>query len=144
HDETVTIKKHKGVAISFNEQTLASTVRRLFDESAEAAAYALGKALVDDLYSKITDANFTHNRVVATASFTRSTVVDINTDLDLLGVPMGSNMRTLLLYPTVFGQLQKDTSIVSLGFTQQAQLITAVPLDERSNYMINVGGFNVI
>ena len=43
-DVPVTINKHKGVPVAFNEQIMASTVRRLFDEQAPAQAYALAKA----------------------------------------------------------------------------------------------------
>ena len=42
-DVPITIDKHQGVPIAFNEQIMASTVRRLFDEQAPAQAYALAK-----------------------------------------------------------------------------------------------------
>jgi hypothetical protein len=65
----VTINNHEGVQISFNENILASTVRALFTEFAPAASYALGKRLMDEVYAKITAANFPNNRVITTASF---------------------------------------------------------------------------
>src|SRR5262249_22239718 len=60
-DVPVTLNNHKGIPITFGENLLASTMRQLFGEFAEASSYQLGKALVDDLYSRLTDANFTNN-----------------------------------------------------------------------------------
>ena len=65
-DVPVTINKHKGVPITFNANTLASTVRQLFVEFGPASSYALGKVMVDDLYANVTDTNFTNNSIVAT------------------------------------------------------------------------------
>jgi hypothetical protein len=121
-DVPVTIDKHEGVNITFNENILASTVRRLFDEFAPASAYALAKSMVDDLYSNITDANFPNNTVSATSTFDRGDVIDIGVALDLQGVPLAT--RTLLLYPTVFGKLKQDTAVVNLGAYQRAELFT--------------------
>src|SRR5258708_32838173 len=104
-DVPITIDKHQGVPIAFNEQIMASTVRRLFDEQAPAQAYALAKAMVDDLYSNITDANFTNNTVIATASFTRAILISVGTALRLRGVPLALGNPTMLLYPTVFEKL---------------------------------------
>ena len=122
-DVPVTINQHKGVSISFGANLLASTLRRLFDEFAPAAAYALAKDMVDALYANITDANFTNNTVKATASFDRSTVIDIATAMNLRGVPMGADNRTLLLYSTLFGALAKDSAIVTLAAYQRPGII---------------------
>jgi hypothetical protein len=115
----------------------------LFDEFAPASAYALGLDLMNDLYSNITDANFTHNKVIATASFTRGTVVDIGVDLDLLGVPSGLGMRTMLLYPTVFGKLEQDTALIQLAAFQKPALITN-PAPDGVSLTIPVESFQVV
>lgn len=142
NDVPVVLDAHRGVQIGINENVLASTVRRLFDELAPAQAYALGKDMVDALYTRITDANFTHNRVSTLANFDRADVVDIATDLNLLGVPIGPNMRTLLLYSTYFGQLQKDTAIVQLAAFQRPEIITGQQQNGAA-LAINVSSFNV-
>jgi len=140
-DVPVTINKNKGVQIEFNEQLLASTARRLFDEFAAAQAYALAKQMVDDIYSNITDANFTNNSVVATASFTRGSLVDMGTQLSLKGVPLYPGSRFALLYSTVYGKLQQDTTLMNLAAYQEAGLIKGPTSGPQ--YPITIAGFNV-
>src|SRR5438105_7620001 len=143
-DVPVTIDQHKGVPITFNQNILASTARRLFDEFAPAAAYALGKVLVDALYARITDANFTNNTVSTDANFTRTTVVSMGTQLTLRGNPYGAGMRTLLLYPTVFQNLVVDSTLVTFAAYQKPEIITG-PLKEGSmELVIPVDTFGVI
>ena len=142
-DVPVTIDNHKGVPITFNANILASTVRRLFDEFAPAQAYALAKDMIDDLYSNITDANFTNNVVVTTANFNRASVIDVGVAQDLLGVPSGLGMRTLLLYPTVFGNLEKDTVFVSPLLYQKPELVTA-PAPGGVSLIIPVEQYSVV
>jgi anti-sigma28 factor (negative regulator of flagellin synthesis) len=141
-DVPVTINKHKGVNITFNEQILASTVRRLFDEFAPAAAYALSKQMVDDLYANITDANFTNNSVTATSAFARTSVIDIGTQLTLRGVPLALGQRTLLLYPTVFSKLVADTALITFAAYQKPELITAP--QNGASLVIPVDTFQVV
>jgi hypothetical protein len=142
-DVPVVLNNHKGVQITFNEQILASTVRKLFEEFAPAQSYALGKSLVDGLYGNITDANFTNNQVSAIGVFNRNAVIDLATNLTLRGVPNLPGSRTLLLYSTFFGQLEKDSAIVSLATFQRPELITGQTQD-GANYAINVEGFKVV
>ncbi len=142
-DIPVTMDQHWGVQITFNENILASTVRRLFDEQAPAQAYALAKKMVDDLYVNITDANFPNNRVVATNAFTRASVVDVGTDLDLLGVPAAMGNRTMLLWPTVFGKLVQDTALVTFAAFQKPELVTS-PAGGGISLVIPVSDFQVV
>jgi len=123
-DVPVVINNHKGIPITFNEQLLASTMRRLFNEFAEASAYALAKAMVDALYANLTDANFTNNSVVASASFVRNSVVDIGVALTQRGVPLGLGNRTMLLWPVAFGNLVKDSALVTFASYQQPRIVT--------------------
>jgi hypothetical protein len=141
-DVPVTINKHKGVNLTFNEQIMASTVRRLFDEFAPAAAYALSKQMVDDLYANITDANFTNNSVTATSAFARTSVIDIGTQLTLRGVPLALGQRTLLLYPTVFSKLVADTALITFAAYQKPELITAP--QNGASLVIPVDTFQVV
>ena len=142
-DVPITIDKHQAVPIAFNEQIMASTVRRLFDEQAPAQAYAMAKAMVDDLYSNITDANFTNNTVIATASFTRAIVNAVSTALTLRGVPLMLGNRTMLLYPTVFQKLMDDTVLMQLAAFQKPQLITD-PTSGGVSLVLPVSNFQVV
>lgn len=141
NDVPITIDKHRGVPITFNEQIMASTARRLFDEQAPAQAYALAKDMVDDLYSNITDANFPNNTVVATLSFNRSSVIDIGVALDLQGVPPIT--RTMILYPTVFGNLEKDSTFVSPLLYTKPELVTN-PAPDGVKLVMDVESFQVV
>jgi hypothetical protein len=141
-DVPVTINQHRGVNITFNEQILASTVRRLFDEFAPAAAYALSKDMVDNLYANITDANFTNNTVQATSGFVRTSVIAIGTQLTIRGVPLALGQRTLLLYPTVFSALVGDTALITFAAYQKPELITAP--QSGAGLVIPVDTFQVV
>jgi hypothetical protein len=141
HDVPITINKHKGVPITFNQNILASTVRRLFDEFAPASSYALAKAMVDDVYTNITDANFTNNTVQATNSFARSNVIDMGTALTLRGVPQGDMNRTLMLYPTAFAKLAQDQNLVSFAAFQRPDLFERGSQDTA--FAFPVHGFSV-
>lgn len=142
-DVPITINNHKGVPITFNENLLASTMRRLFDEFAEASAYALGKALVDDLYARLTDANFTNNTVSASTAFNRSTVVDIGVALSTRGVPLGLGNRTMLLWPAAFGNLEKDASMVQFATNVPRPELITDGVTPASAFAINVEAFNI-
>jgi hypothetical protein len=143
NDVPITIDKHQGVPVAFNEQIMASTVRRLFDEQAPAQAYALAKAMVDDLYSNITDANFTNNTVVTTANFTRAILIGVGTQLTLRGVPLALGNRTVLLYPTVFEKLETDATLMSLAAFQRPQLITD-PTNGGTSLVLPVSNFQAV
>ena len=142
-DVSIVINNHKGVPITFNENLLASTMRRLFDEFAEASSYALGKALVDAIYANLTDANFTNNTVQTSATFARSTVVDIGVALSLRGVPLGVGNRTMLLWPAAFGSLEKDASMVQFATNVPRPEIMTDGVTPASAFAINVEAFNI-
>ncbi len=144
-DVPIVIDHHEGVPITFNEETLASTVRRLFDEQAPAQAYALAKSMVDALYANITDANFAGgNNIVSTlGAFARSTVIDAGIALDLAGVPSGLGMRTMLLWPTFFGALEKDQAIITLAAFNKPEIITN-PTGAGVSLVLPVESFNVV
>src|SRR5215831_13253229 len=142
-DVSIVINNHKGVPITFNENLLASTMRRLFDEFAEASAYALGKDLVDNLYTRLTDANFTNNTVSTSAAFNRAAVVDIGVALSLRGVPLGLQNRTMLLWPAAFGNLEKDASMVQFATNVPRPNIITDGVTPASAFAINVEAFDI-
>lgn len=137
-DAIVTINQHKGVPIRFQENQLAGTMRRLFDEFAPAAAYCLAKDMVDALYALITAGNFTAAAIKADATaFGRSEVIDMGTALTKRGVPMGPANRSLLLNSDYFGALAKDSAIVTLAAFQKPEII-------EQGVLPNVHGFGVV
>lgn len=137
-DVSLTLNKRQGVPLALNTELLSSTARRLFEELAPAQAYALGKSLVDALYALITAGNFTNAPVTAAgANFGRDKVIDMGTALTKRGVPFGSMNRNLLLASDYYGNLAKDSAIVTLAAFQRPEIITAGMLPE-------VHGFGVI
>src|SRR5215471_8000944 len=141
-DVPVVINNHQGIPITFNENMLASTMRRLFEEFAEAQAYALARALVNDLYSRLTDANYTNNTIVVSTSFNRASVVDIGVALTQRGVPLGMGNRTMILWPVAFGNLVKDTTIIQPIAYQNIGIITQ-PTQPDASFMLPVDTFQV-
>src|SRR5262252_2346270 len=142
-DVTIKIDQHKGVPITFNENLLASTMRRLFDEFAEASAYALGKDMVDNLYTRLTDANYTNNTVSASTAFNRATCVDIGVALSTRGVTLGLGNRTMLLWPAAFGNLEKDASMVQFATNVPRPEIVTDGVTPASAFAISVEAFNI-
>ena len=142
-DVPIVINQHKGVPITFGENLLASTMRRLFDEFSEASAYALGKDLVDNLYSRLTDANFTNNTISTSAAFNRAAVVDIGVALSTRGVPLGLGNRTMLLWPAAFGSLEKDASMIQFATNVPRPEIVTDGVTPQSAFAINVEAFNI-
>jgi hypothetical protein len=141
-DVPVVINNHKGIPITFNENLLASTMRRLFGEFAEAAAYQLGKALVDSVYANLTDANFTNNTLGASSAFNRSAVIDIGTALTTRGVPLAPGSRTMLLWPAAFGNLEKDTALINMATWQRPELFMQ-GVGPDAALMIPIEGFQI-
>jgi hypothetical protein len=142
-DVSVTINNHKGIPITFNENLLASTMRMLFNEFAEASAYQLGKTLVDALYANLTDANFTNNSVFASTGFNRSAVIDIGVALTTRGVPLGLNNRTLLLWPAAFGNLEKDTAVINFATNVPRTELMTVGINQQSGFAISIESFDI-
>jgi hypothetical protein len=142
-DVSVVINNHKGIPITFNENLLASTMRMLFNEFAEASAYALGKALVDALYANLTDANFTNNTVSTSAAFNRAAAIDIGTALTTRGVPLALGNRTMLLWPAAFGSLEKDTIMAQYATNVPQTNIITDGVTPESAFAINIEGFKI-
>jgi len=142
-DVPVVINNHKGIPITFNENLLASTMRQLFNEFAEASSYQLGKALVDALYANLTDANFTNNTVSASTAFARSTVIDIGVALTNRGVPLAINNRTMILWPAAFGNLEKDAAIVQFATNVPRPEIMTQGITPQSGFAMALEAFGI-
>jgi Chromosome segregation ATPases len=142
-DVPVVLNNHKGVQITFGEQLLASTMRRLFDEQAEAQAYQLAKTLVDALYANLTDANFTNNSVFASTAFNRAAVVDIGVALQLRGVPLGLGNRTMLLWPAAYGNLEKDANFVQFATNVPRPNLITDGITPASSLAVTIEAFDI-
>ncbi len=137
-DASVTLNRHRAVDIIFDANTLASTQRRLFEEMGPAAAYALGKDVVDFLYTKITFANFGGNAgdnapsQVADVNFGRPTFSKAKRLLNLQGAPFTN--RFALAYSTYQEMLEQDPTLVSLAVFQKPEIITDAELPQISRF----------
>jgi hypothetical protein len=136
-DVTITYNQFKGVPIQFLGHEVGGTIRRLFDEVAPAQAWALADNMVDYVLALITAGNFSNSTLAALVDFDRSIVIDMGTEMRGRGVPAGAGNRTLMLNSAYFGQLAKDSAIVSLAANQRADIIT-------DGILPNVHGFRVI
>ena len=135
-DVPIALDQHKGVEITVDQPDIGGTVRRLFDEMAPGQSYAMAKDMVDYVYALITTA-FTNTAVsAAEIDFGRAKVIDMAVAQTLAGVPQGAANRTLLLYPTYYGALAKDTAIVALATQQQPGIITGGMLPDVHGYMV--------
>ena len=120
-DVPVVLDEHVGVPIVFSSQTLASTLRRLFDEQGPAAVYAMVKYYVAKLAALMTPANF-NGYAQATAdgkipdayptyaasqkTFSMDAVDDLEAIFDANEVP--TQNRGLLLNAKYHGALRRD------------------------------------
>ncbi len=135
-DVPIIYNQYKGVQITLDAQSIAGTVRHLFEETAPAQAYALGKSIVDYVYTLITAANFPGVTLAASSTgvavptiaaglgaFGRSTIIDLGGCLDDNANPQKG--RTLILNRIYHSGLKKDTAIVSLATYQKPEIIEA-------------------
>jgi hypothetical protein len=142
------LDEHVGVPIVFDANTLASTIRRLFDEQAPAMAYALAAYFVAKLYAKITAANYNAYAVVngakvpvayatyvkAVGDFARSAAVDLNAIFNPNEVPLHD--RALLLNSAYYGAMGKDPSLVTFWAAQRSpEIITEGELPKMSKFV---------
>lgn len=135
-DVPITLDQHKGVPINFNSNILASTVRRLMDEQAPAASYALTKNMVDHLYSKILIATFTDPAPFAEAEvdFGRRTFGKVGRRFNPDGVPMTD--RFALLNSDYHDALEQDPTITNLAVQQsrREEIITEARMPKIKNF----------
>jgi hypothetical protein len=146
-DVSITLDEHVGVPIVFDGNMLASTVRRLFDEQAPAASYALAKYFVEKIYKLITPANFnayakTNKAFVPTAyptftaglvDFSRGVLAKIAAVLNPNQVPLDN--RFCLLNSAYHEQLACDPSIITFFSGQRApEIVTDLQLPRLAGF----------
>lgn len=128
-DVPITLNKHVGVPIVFGQDILSTTVRRLFDEQAAAANYALALYFVGQIMALITPANFNSYAAVTAADsngivkvpvayatyvkalkdFAFSSLSTIDTILTPNEVPKSN--RSVLLSSPYHGALRNDPTL---------------------------------
>ncbi len=123
-DASITLNRHRAVDIIFDANTLASTQRRLFEEQGPAAAYAIGKDVVDYIYTIITAANFADNApfAVAAINYGRPTFSKAKRILNKQGAPFTN--RFALSNSDYQETLEQDPTLVSLAVFQKPEIIT--------------------
>ena len=146
-DVLITLDEHIGVPIVFDANMLASTVRRLFDEQAPAASYALAKYFVEKIYKLFTPGNYNAyaakngayvpktyaNYPVGLGDFARSTLAKIAAIFNPNQVPIHD--RFVLLTSDYFEQLATDPSLVTFFSGQRApEIITESRLPRLAGF----------
>ena len=112
-DVTVTINKHYGVPINFQNQLLGSTVRNLFSEQLGSQTYALGEQATIDFLTTLFNA--TWNGTVSSAKigqdFTMRGVVQLKNLASLSKMPPIG--RFCVLHSTPHDNLLKDSNLMT-------------------------------
>ena len=112
-DVSVPMTAQKAVQIRFQSNQLSGTTRRLFDEQALPAAYALKKEVMDAVIALVTTA-FTPTGVTkALVDFDRKTVIELRNKMKKAAIPT-FNMFALLS-TDYYDKLAEDESIVSVA-----------------------------
>ena len=125
-DVPVTMNQHVGVPVTFNVNELGGTSRDLFGEQAEGMHYALGKKIVDYLFTLLTEANFANHTDSKLSLFARTSVTAMAKALNARGVAeLG---RFVLLNGDFFEKLGQDATLVQLAAFQKAEYITEYKL----------------
>ena len=147
-DVEIEVDEHVGVPVVFGADTLAKTMRQLFDELSPAMAYALSKYFMQKIYALFTPANYDAYAAVngakvptayatyakGLADFARSAIVDLNLIFNPNEVPLHD--RTVLLNSAYYGQISKDPSLITFWAGQRnPELITEGELPKMSKFV---------
>lgn len=132
-DVAVTINAHKHVTLGFNDQEISGTSRNLVAEQIDAAAYSLGRGLVDAIYALYTPTNYpaaTNETVEALADVDRDTFIECRRALRSRGA-MGPYFG--IVGDTAFANLSKDAEVSSRDYVDQFP-------DYDGGMLRNIGG----
>jgi len=146
-DVNVKLDKHVSVPIVYDANTLASTIRRLFDEQAGAQLYALSKYMVDKIYTLFLAATYNKYATVsakvpsayatfpvALAEMARGRLVELSAAFTMNEVPVPN--RFLLLNCAHYGKLSTDPSLTLFFATQGAsELLTMNRLPKIATFV---------
>lgn len=144
----VTVDEHIGVPIMFDANALASTSRKLFEEMAPAAAYALASYFVAKIYALMIPANFNAYAVIngakvpvaytsyarAAIDFARSAFVDLAGIFSPNEVP--NRDRSVVLNTPYYSAISKDPSLATIWSALQApEIVTEGRLPKLSTFL---------
>jgi hypothetical protein len=147
-DVPVKLDKHVGVPIVFGADTLASTLRRLFDEQGPAAIYAMAKYYVAKVSALFTPANFDFYAAandstvpdafptfpVALKGFNMDAIDDLEAVFDTAEVPTSD--RGILLNAKFHGALRKDPRLgLFFAAMQKPDMITEGKLPKLNGFL---------
>lgn len=107
----LTINKHKHVTYGFNDQERSSTATGLIERFAKNGAYALGSAMMADLFALVTAANFTNSTLVTAANYNRAAVVALSKKLNGRNIP--SIGRFSIVNDGYYETLANDTTVIA-------------------------------
>lgn len=122
-DKQVTINNHIYTNVTINDQERSQSEAELVARFSPVVAHALFKKVVTDLFALVHSGNFTNATEESTAAdIDRDTLVAAQVALDTRNTPtMG---RYAVLSPTAFGELMKDSSIVSRDFRSESPSVS--------------------
>jgi hypothetical protein len=145
-DVPVILDEHIGVQIEFDANTLASTVRRLFEEQAPAASYSLATYFVNKVYALLTPANFNAYAVkgakvpnvyptyaVSLGDFARSALTKVKSAFNTNEVPKKN--RSLLLNSDYHSQLSQDPSLVYFTAVRAPEMVEEGTLPRMAGFL---------
>ncbi len=148
-DVPITLDKYIGVPIVFSQATLGGTLRRLFEEQAPAAIYAIGKYFVNKVSALLTPQNF-NAYAVATADgkvpeayatyasalkdFSMDAIDDLEAIFDANEVPPRG--RAVLLNAKFHGRLRKDPRLgLFFAAIQKPEMVTEGKLPNLNGFV---------
>lgn len=136
-DYSVSVDTHKHVSLSYHEQELSGTGRKLLEEQVMVTGYALADAVIDSALALIVAATYTNTAITETAANTdRDTLVSFRQSLTNAGAPDFG--RNVLMNVSAFGYLTADTKIISQDYNNIGNI------DYQSGVLKNVQGFQNI
>jgi hypothetical protein len=139
-DIDITMNKWKHVTLEFTDAEIAGTNRKLAEEQMAAAAYALGKAMMTDLFALANPTYFTETPVtVSLANTARSTINSARSSLSGRGAGFPRNG---VLNTSAFGYLTNDDKVISNLYVPDQS--AALPTDYEGGVINNLCGFQKI
>lgn len=134
-DKQVTINSHAYCNVTINDQERSASVVDLVDRFTPVIVHALFKKPVTDLLALVHSGNFTNATEETSASdVDRDTLIAAQVALDGRDTPMMN--RYAVLNPTAYGELLKDSTVVSLDYRPDSAAVSG-------RISVPVQGFNV-
>ena len=122
-DKQVTINTHPYCDITIDDQERSQSEVELIKRFSPVVAHALFKSVVTKLFALVHTANFTNDtQETAITDIDRDTLIEVQTQLDDRDCPTMD--RYCVLNPAAYGELLKDTSVVSQDYRGEKSVQT--------------------